>query len=88
MKITIDTKEDSHEEIRRVIKMLSSLVGEKEFMSNQDIFSDDASKQSNGAFNIFNSPDSDEKYKINQQEKKEQPESLGLDIPDLEEYDD
>jgi hypothetical protein len=30
MKITIDTKEDSHDEIRRVIKMLSSLVGEQQ----------------------------------------------------------
>ncbi len=40
MKITIDTKEDSHEELRKVIRMLSSLVGE-EVMSNQgDLFSD------------------------------------------------
>jgi hypothetical protein len=34
MKITIDTKEDSHEEIRKVIRMLSSLIGEKEVFSN------------------------------------------------------
>jgi len=34
MKITIDTKEDSHEEIMKVIKMLSSLIGEKEVFSN------------------------------------------------------
>ncbi len=42
MKITIDTKEDSHEEIRRAIKMLSSLVGERETFSNQpNIFDSD-----------------------------------------------
>ena len=35
MKITIDTKEDSYEEIRKIIKMLSSLIGEKEVMTNQ-----------------------------------------------------
>ena len=41
MKITIDTKEDSHEEIQKVIRMLSSLVGEPEVMSNQgDLFGD------------------------------------------------
>lgn len=40
MKITIDTKEDSHEEIQKVIRMLSSLVGQ-EVMSNQgDLFAD------------------------------------------------
>ena len=50
MKITIDTKEDSHDELRKVIKMLSSLVGE-EIMSNQsDIFSDSSS---NGSSDIF-----------------------------------
>ena len=39
MKITIDTKEDSHAEIQKVIKMLSSLVNGEEVMSNQgDIF--------------------------------------------------
>lgn len=42
MKITIDTKEDSHEEIRKAIKMLSSLIGHKETFSNQpNIFDSD-----------------------------------------------
>ncbi len=30
MKITIDTKEDSHEEIRKLITMLKNLIGESE----------------------------------------------------------
>jgi hypothetical protein len=42
LKITIDTKEDTHEEIQKVIKILSSLVGQGEVMSNQvDLFGDD-----------------------------------------------
>ena len=54
MKITIDTKEDSHEEIRRAIKMLSSLVGDKEIMSNQDIFEDSSPEVGGNVFgNMF-----------------------------------
>ena len=33
MKITIDTKEDSHDDIRRVIKMLQNLVGDSQEIS-------------------------------------------------------
>ena len=40
MKITIDTKEDSHVEIRNIIKMLSSLVGEKPLTNSPNIFED------------------------------------------------
>ena len=38
MKVSIDTKEDSHEEIKKVIKMLQNLVGD-----SQEIFSNDSS---------------------------------------------
>ena len=41
MKISIDTKEDSHEEIKKVINMLQNLVGE-----SQEIFSNDSSGSS------------------------------------------
>ena len=87
MKITIDTKEDSHEEIRRVIKMLSSLVGEKEVMSNQDIFSDNSSSQEAGAFSMFSGSDSGSKSEVKAEPKKEEKETLDFDIPGLEEYD-
>lgn len=40
MKITIDTKEDSPEEIKNIIKMLSSLVGEKVQTNQPNIFED------------------------------------------------
>ncbi|MFH1316530.1 MAG: hypothetical protein ABII01_03365 [Candidatus Woesearchaeota archaeon] len=74
MKITIDTKEDSHEEIRKVIRLLNHLIGESsepanDLISNRDIFSDSSeplsqntrpSSQSSGnAFvNMFGSFDS------------------------------
>jgi len=48
VKITIDTKEDSHAEIQKVIKMLSSLVNGEEVMSNQgDIFDLDNTTDTN-----------------------------------------
>jgi hypothetical protein len=34
MQITVDTKHDSHEDIRKVIAMLRHLVGEKDIFSN------------------------------------------------------
>ena len=49
MKISIDTKEDSHQDIRRVIKMLQHLVGDNP-VSN---FEDDIPKSNN----IFDDPD-------------------------------
>ncbi len=64
MKISIDTKEDSRSEIRKVISMLQALVGsEEKIYSNKDIFSDSsqeitpsASKSSGDVFgNLFDS---------------------------------
>ena len=90
MKITIDTKEDSHNEIRKIIKMLSSLVGEKEVMSNQsDIFSDDNSEQqSTDMFNMFNQDKSETKTDEEKtDEDKKEDTDVDLDIPQFEEYD-
>ena len=42
MKISVDTKEDSPEEIKKVIKMLQHLVGERSYSNQSNIFSDDA----------------------------------------------
>src|SRR3989338_1644161 len=41
MKVSIDTKEDSHEEIKKVIKMLQNLVGD-----SQEVFTNDSSVSS------------------------------------------
>lgn len=38
IKITIDTKEDSHEDIKKVIGMLSQLVGHDKIYANKNIF--------------------------------------------------
>ena len=43
MKIEIDTKHDSPEEIRKVINMLQHLVGEKSYTNTQNIFEDPSS---------------------------------------------
>lgn len=40
MIITINTKEDSHEDVRKVIRMLQNLVGEHETFTNRNIFED------------------------------------------------
>ena len=37
MKIEIDTKEDSHEEIKKVISLLQHLVGDQEVFSNAPV---------------------------------------------------
>ena len=38
MKITIDTKEDSHEEIEHALSLLKSLVGKKVYTNSPNIF--------------------------------------------------
>ena len=45
MKVSIDTKEDSHEEIKKVIKMLQNLVGESQEIFTNEPIKPDASKE-------------------------------------------
>ncbi len=52
MKITIDTKEDSAEEIKKLIKMLSSLIGEEYKSVNEN---KEVPEVSEGTFNMFDS---------------------------------
>jgi len=52
MKISVDTREDSPEEIKKVIKMLQHLVGESSYSNQSNIFSDDAPNN-----NIFSDND-------------------------------
>jgi len=88
MKITIDTKEDSHDELRKVIRMLSSLVG-KEVMSNEgDIFKDDKDDnnqpETSDAFNMFNNPQPENQTE--EEPKEEKKDEIDLGIPGVEEY--
>ena len=51
MKISIDTREDSHEEIKKVIKMLQNLVGDsQEILTNDPNVSGSASTDTQNAF--------------------------------------
>jgi len=75
MKITIDTKEDSHEEIQKAIRLLSALIVDKEIISNQvDIFGDssDSSGSSGSSSGVF--------------DKKKKDDDVDIGIPELEEY--
>ncbi|MFC1768645.1 hypothetical protein ACFLZX_02680 [Nanoarchaeota archaeon] len=51
MKISIDTKEDSHEDIKKVISMLQHLVGESAVTNNPNIFEDNEPPKEEG--NVF-----------------------------------
>lgn len=55
MKISIDTKEDSHDEIKKVIKMLQNLVGDsQEIFTNQPISESGSTETTGSPFaNIF-----------------------------------
>jgi hypothetical protein len=84
MKITIDTKEDTHDEIKNVIKMLSSLVGHSIVGNQGNLFGDDADKpESPDMFNMFNNPDSVNK---SEEPNEEESEDIDLGIPKVEEY--
>lgn len=49
MKITIDTKEDSHEDIKKMVALLSEIIAYKE---NKDVFSN-ASPEMPNIFGMF-----------------------------------
>lgn len=77
MKITIDTKEDSNQDIRNVIRMLQHLVGEQPATNQPNVFEDSkpAVGSDDDAFsNFFGSQETQEIPK-----KKE-------DIPRIIEY--
>ena len=82
IKITIDTKEDSHEEIRKIIRMLSSLVGEKEIFENKrNIFESSDTPQSVFG-NIFNQQSKEEPKEDTAEIKEEEK----TEIPEVMEY--
>ena len=49
MKISIDTKEDSHEDILKVIRMLRHLVGEESYSNQRNIFDNDSPSLPSGS---------------------------------------
>ena len=84
MKIVIDTKQDSREEIQKAIKMLSFLLDQESPSNQGNIFSDDKPVE-NSMFNIFSN--SEAKTETSDSSKKEEAKSeLDIDFPELEEY--
>ena len=96
MKITIDTKEDSHEEIRKVIGMLQNLVGLQKVYSNQknifeksnsgDILEDNEQSPEQPSGNVFGNLFGDNSGQ-NQQEQTEQEEETKEETPEIIPYD-
>ncbi|MBL7054156.1 hypothetical protein ISS05_00165 [Candidatus Woesearchaeota archaeon] len=91
MKVTIDTKEDSPEEIKNAIKILSSLVGEKPRTNQPNIFEDTSPEvntsqsmptQGNIFGNMFNDPKTEEP----DDEVKEETKTEIKDEPYISEY--
>ncbi|MBI2653651.1 hypothetical protein HYX02_02455 [Candidatus Woesearchaeota archaeon] len=61
MKISIDTKEDSHDEIKKVIKMLQNLVGDaQEVFINQPVSEQSTETTGSPFANIFGDTSSSE----------------------------
>ncbi len=94
MKIEIDTKHDSPEEIRKVIKMLQHLVGEQPYANTPNIFEDPNSfdtsssegstptEATNAFVNMFGSAsESREPKEEPMQEPKEEKEEIPKVIP-------
>ena len=83
MKISIDTKEDSHGEIKKVIKMLQNLVGDsQEIFTNQPVSESDNEPASSPFANIFgdasaqpSAPTSETNQTATQETTTETPES-------------
>ena len=87
MKISIDTKEDSHDDIRRVIKMLQHLVGEEPYSNQGNIFSDsngsESSESGGEATNAFSAMFGD-----NSQSSFEEPKEAEEEKPSKKRFDD
>ena len=74
MKITIDTKEDSREEIKKVISLLTHLIGETP-MTNANIFDNPQPEpETNNLMNMFDNP-------VPPPEEKEEPTEESKVIP-------
>jgi hypothetical protein len=81
MQLTIDTQKDSHSEIRKAIRMLMSLVGNKEVYTNEppkdSIFDSDSSGPAANDFaDMFNASQKGEVSESPSEKKKK----LDLDL--------
>ena len=99
MKIEIDTKHDSPEEIKKVIKMLQNLVGESSYTNAPNIFEDPNSfgtsssdeestptQEPTNAFVSMFGDSSREPKEEPMEEPKEEPEEEKEEIPEVIPY--
>ena len=85
MKITIDTKEDSHSEIKRAIELLSSLVQQTAKHSN--IFEEtEKNESSGGMFNMFGDNTPQPKPPEVEERPKPKPSEIDDDFPQIMQY--
>ena len=83
MKISIDTKEDSHEDIKKVINMLKHLVGEHSATNNPNIFGEnkpEAESEDNTFSNFFGSQDTQAQQETTEDKQEKD------DVPHIIEY--
>ena len=84
MQLSIDTQRDSHAEIRKAIRMLMSLVGEKEVYTNEapktGVFNEEKSPAADAFAGMFgsNNNNNNNKTASEKEEKKEIPEGIEL----------
>jgi len=91
VKITVDTKEDSHEEIKKVIKMLSAFVGENPLTNQANIFEDsspaipETNEPTNAFANMFGGESQPPTSELQSQEETETDDDSD-DTPEVIEY--
>ncbi len=87
MKITIDTKEDTHEEIRKVIRMLQQLVGESSY-TNRNLFGETqhSLQESQESTNVFASLFGNQIDESQNKETEDKEEDKSEDIPEVIPY--
>lgn len=77
MQITIDTNKDSHEDIKKAIKLLASMVGQENVLSNEqprNIFDTPSSPEPSSSGSVFGSLfDSIPIKPENEEQKKPEP---------------
>jgi len=81
MQITIDTKHDSHEDIKKVIRLLSHLINEPDIKINQPNIFEDKKEPTAAFLNMFG-----DAPEIKSNQKKEEENTESDDIPQVVEY--
>lgn len=84
MKITIDTKEDTHEDIKKVIRLLTHIIGEHPTTNQPNVFEESTpttnqpeTPSGNIFGNMFENPQTEPKTEeTTEQKEKETPEII------------